>query len=81
MQRFVISQVIEANSQAEAVIVAARRFGWPDDTGFDYALGNQTIRPQFPTIESSIIDSIIKKAVAGVAMYYISKSLKNWSKG
>lgn len=80
MQRFIISQVIEANSQAEAVIVAARRFGWADDTGFPYRLGNQTIRPQFPTIESSVVDKIIKKVVAGVAIYYVSKSLKNWAK-
>lgn len=78
--RFVISQVVDTNSQSEAVIVAARRFAYQEDLGFPYSFGNQTIRPQFPTVDSSIVDKVIKKVIAGVAIYYVQKSLRNWAK-
>jgi hypothetical protein len=78
--KYVISQVVDCNDQYEAVIVGARRFGYNDNYGFPYSLGNQTVRPQFPVVDASILDKIVKKVVASVAIYYVAKSLKNWAK-
>lgn len=79
MDRYKITQVVRAPSQQDAVYIANEQ-SRPRNLGVPYVIEDQKIEPMVPIWESSVIDRIIKKAIAGAIMLYVSKSLKDWAK-
>jgi len=79
MQNYAVTTYVTAPS-AELAAQAIAQAQTTQQVVVPVTIGAQSVEPTWMEIDTTVVDRIVRKVIAGVAIYYISKSLKKWAK-